>query len=192
MGVILQFTKSIFSVPTIFINASLTTTSHWTHESDERCMRIMHHSRPWLLQGPFPPAMLVHLAMSIINADIFYSKCAQLVWDATGHDSTLIFCCARKSLTTRAPCGQAFVVRLKCDGVSPSSNDWNNMFLLISSRCCMPFTSIIFKDVRPLAVCKIWIHQRGNHKSYIKEGQTTQWPKEKEQKAKQRSTKHYT
>jgi hypothetical protein len=32
----------------------------------------------------------------------------------------------------------------------------------------------------------------GNQKPSIKEGQTTQWPKEKEQRDKQQSTKHYT
>ena len=32
--------------------------------------------------------------------------------------------------------------------------------------------------------------QRGNQNPYIKEEQTTQWPKEKVQKVKQRSTKH--
>jgi hypothetical protein len=31
---------------------------------------------------------------------------------------------------------------------------------------------------------------RGNQKPYIEEEHTTQWPKEKEQKDKQRSTKH--
>ena len=36
-------------------------------------------------------------------------------------------------------------------------------------------------------VCR---YQRGNHNPYIEEEQTTQWPKEKEQKDKQRSTKH--
>jgi hypothetical protein len=33
-------------------------------------------------------------------------------------------------------------------------------------------------------------YQRGNQKPYIEEEQTTQWPKEKLQKDKQRSTKH--
>jgi hypothetical protein len=33
-------------------------------------------------------------------------------------------------------------------------------------------------------------YQRGNQKPYIEEGQTTQWPEEKVQKDKQRSTKH--
>ena len=33
-------------------------------------------------------------------------------------------------------------------------------------------------------------YQRGNQNSYIEEEQTTQWPKEKGQKDKQRSTKH--
>jgi hypothetical protein len=34
------------------------------------------------------------------------------------------------------------------------------------------------------------LHQRGNQNTYIEEEQTTQWPKEKVQKDKQRSTKH--
>jgi hypothetical protein len=34
------------------------------------------------------------------------------------------------------------------------------------------------------------IPKGGNQKLYIEEEQTTQWPKEKEQKGKQRSTKH--
>jgi hypothetical protein len=33
-------------------------------------------------------------------------------------------------------------------------------------------------------------YHRGNQKPYIEEEQTTQWPKEKIQKEKQRSTKH--
>ena len=37
---------------------------------------------------------------------------------------------------------------------------------------------------------RVWRYQRGNQKSYIEEEQTTQWPKEKVQKDKQRSTKH--
>ena len=36
---------------------------------------------------------------------------------------------------------------------------------------------------------EVWRYQRGNHNPYI-EGQTKQWPKEKVQKNKQRSTKH--
>jgi hypothetical protein len=39
-------------------------------------------------------------------------------------------------------------------------------------------------------VRRIWRHQRGNQNPYIEEEQTTQWPKEKVQKDKQRSTKH--
>ena len=38
-------------------------------------------------------------------------------------------------------------------------------------------------------VWRVWRYQRGNHNPYIEE-QTTQWPKEKVQKDKQRSTKH--
>ena len=36
----------------------------------------------------------------------------------------------------------------------------------------------------------VWRDQRGNQNPWIKEEQTTQWPKEKVQKDKQRSTKH--
>jgi len=36
---------------------------------------------------------------------------------------------------------------------------------------------------------RVWRYQRCNHNPYI-EGQTTQWPKEKGQKDKQRSTKY--
>ena len=39
-------------------------------------------------------------------------------------------------------------------------------------------------------VRRVWRYQRGNYIPYIEEEQTTQWPKEKVQKDKQRSTKH--
>ena len=37
---------------------------------------------------------------------------------------------------------------------------------------------------------RVWRYQRGNQNPYIEEEQTTQWPKEKVQKDKQRSRKH--
>ena len=37
---------------------------------------------------------------------------------------------------------------------------------------------------------RAWRYQRGNQNPYIEEEQTAQWPKEKVQKGKQRSTKH--
>jgi hypothetical protein len=37
---------------------------------------------------------------------------------------------------------------------------------------------------------RVWRYQRGNQNPYIEEEPTTQWPKEKVQKEKQRSTKH--
>jgi hypothetical protein len=37
---------------------------------------------------------------------------------------------------------------------------------------------------------RVWRYQRGNQNPYIEEEQTTQWPKEKVQRDKQRSTKH--
>ena len=42
----------------------------------------------------------------------------------------------------------------------------------------------------PLSLKRVWRYQRGNQNPYIEEEQTTQWPKEKVQKDKQRSTKH--
>jgi hypothetical protein len=39
-------------------------------------------------------------------------------------------------------------------------------------------------------VRSVWRYQRSNHNPYIEEEQTTQWPKEKVQKDKQRSTQH--
>ena len=47
------------------------------------------------------------------------------------------------------------------------------------------FANIWSTDIR-----RVWIYQRGNQNLYIEEEQTTQWPKEKVQKDKQRSTKH--
>jgi hypothetical protein len=37
---------------------------------------------------------------------------------------------------------------------------------------------------------RVWRYRRGNQNPYIEEDQTTQWPKEKVQRDKQRSTKH--
>jgi hypothetical protein len=37
---------------------------------------------------------------------------------------------------------------------------------------------------------RVWRYQRGIHNLYIEEEQTTQWPKEKVQKDKQRAIKH--
>jgi hypothetical protein len=39
-------------------------------------------------------------------------------------------------------------------------------------------------------VWKVWRYHRGNQNPFVEEEQTTQWPKEKVQKDKQRSTKH--
>ena len=44
--------------------------------------------------------------------------------------------------------------------------------------------------IPPFAVWRVWRYQRGNQNLYIEVEQTTQWPKEKRQKDKQRSTKH--
>jgi hypothetical protein len=49
------------------------------------------------------------------------------------------------------------------------------IFLFAMDECC---------------IRRVWRYQRGNQNPYIEEEQTTQWPKEKVQKDKQRSTKH--
>jgi len=41
-----------------------------------------------------------------------------------------------------------------------------------------------------LSLRRVWRYQWGNQNPYIEEGQRTQWPKERVQKGKQRSTKH--
>ena len=44
----------------------------------------------------------------------------------------------------------------------------------------------------PIQNCvrRVWRYKRGNQNPYIEERQTTQWPKEKVQKDKQRAIKH--
>jgi hypothetical protein len=68
-------------------------------------------------------------------------------------------------------------------------------------RCFQSFSSFDFECTRKrlsqkrvvpttLRIRWVWWYQRGNQNPYIEEEQTTQWPKEKGQKDKQRSTKH--
>jgi hypothetical protein len=57
----------------------------------------------------------------------------------------------------------------------------NNIFvLLVKAKHC---------HIK-MILWRVWRYQRGNQNPYIEEEQTTQWPKEKVQKDKQRSTKH--
>jgi hypothetical protein len=48
----------------------------------------------------------------------------------------------------------------------------------------------IFGAQSNISLRRVWRYQRGNQNPYIEEEQTTQWPKEKVQRDKQRSTKH--
>jgi hypothetical protein len=48
-------------------------------------------------------------------------------------------------------------------------------------------TIAIIKEIYKLILRRVWRYQRGNQNSYIEE---EQWPNEKGQKDKQRSTKH--
>ena len=57
---------------------------------------------------------------------------------------------------------------------------------LILSRKSMKIAGIFFWQY----IWTVWRYQRDNQNPYIEEEQTTQWPKEKVQKDKQRSTKH--
>jgi hypothetical protein len=83
-------------------------------------------------------------------------------------------------------------------------------FLLITLLIALLVSSIVYNDSKhsllvnqgfftPLSKAsviniwvkrRVWRYQRDNQKPYIEEEQTTQWPKEKVQKDKQRSTKH--
>jgi hypothetical protein len=63
----------------------------------------------------------------------------------------------------------------------------------------LKWSKIILKDPKGvdifwaqsnISLRRVWSNQRGNQNLYIEEEQTTQWPKEKVQKDKQRPTKH--
>ena len=62
----------------------------------------------------------------------------------------------------------------------------NQGFLLINKKSSLRK----FCGRHDLVKRRVWRYQRGNQNPYIEEEQTTQWPKEKVQKNKQRSTKH--
>ena len=48
----------------------------------------------------------------------------------------------------------------------------------------------LYDSVVPSTARRVWRYQRGNQNPYIEEERTTQWPKEKVQKDKERPTKH--
>jgi hypothetical protein len=56
---------------------------------------------------------------------------------------------------------------------------WPRICFVRNKKCCSG-----------LWLRNVWRNQRGSQNPYIEEDQTTQWPKEKVQKDKQRSTKH--
>ena len=61
---------------------------------------------------------------------------------------------------------------------------WNGIVCFVCWSEIQGFCVTIGNNLR-----RVWKYQRGNQNPYIEE-QTTQWPKEKGQKYKQRSTKH--
>jgi hypothetical protein len=69
------------------------------------------------------------------------------------------------------------------------------LYVCFVDRCL----SFIYQHFNDACICyisdsicrrSVWRYQRGNQNPYIEEEQTAQWPKEKVQKDKQRSTKH--
>jgi hypothetical protein len=58
----------------------------------------------------------------------------------------------------------------------------------VGVRCQKAWTSTV--GSAGFRTRRVWRYQRGNQSPYIEEEQTTQWPKEKVQKDKQRSTNH--
>ena len=65
-------------------------------------------------------------------------------------------------------------------------------FLMSSNDAAMCSILPIYLTSYKVTIRRVWRYQRGNQNSWIEEEQTTQWPKEKGPKDKQRFTKHYT
>ena len=70
-----------------------------------------------------------------------------------------------------------------------------NKFALVHPDCTLHYRIslsllIFLTGVSDDCVKRVWRYQRDNQNPYIKDEQTTQWPKVKGQKDKQRSTKH--
>ena len=63
---------------------------------------------------------------------------------------------------------------------------------IIDRECFLSNLVCISTDLADSRARKVWRHQRGNQKPKIEGRNTIQWQKEKEQKDKQGSTKHYT
>jgi hypothetical protein len=61
---------------------------------------------------------------------------------------------------------------------------------LTSMICWLPQYNWTIIQSGLSTIRRVWRYQRGNQNPYIEEQQTTQWPKEKVQKDKQRSKKH--
>ena len=73
-----------------------------------------------------------------------------------------------------------------------SDYDKWNIFVAILFRTFVvaPTDFRIIRLSNFVIIRRVWRYQRGNQNPYIEEEQTTQWPKEKVQKDKLRSTKH--
>ena len=66
---------------------------------------------------------------------------------------------------------------------------WHEVNRLKQTQSSGAIHLFLFSPLMVIQVRRVWRYQRGNQNPHIEE-QTTQWPKEKVQKDKQRSTKH--
>ena len=72
---------------------------------------------------------------------------------------------------------------------------WNNAdyveyIYIYNIRTNNSIDPVNLMNIQTIISRRVWRYQRGNQNPYIEEEQTAQWPKEKVQKDKQRSTKH--
>jgi hypothetical protein len=67
---------------------------------------------------------------------------------------------------------------------------WHEVNRLKQTQASGAMHLFLFSPLMVIQVRRVWRYQRGNQNPHIEEEQTTQWPKEKIQKDKQRSTKH--
>jgi hypothetical protein len=67
---------------------------------------------------------------------------------------------------------------------------WHEVNRLKQTQASGAMHLFLFSPLMVIQVRRVWRYQRGNQNPHIEEEQITQWPKEKIQKDKQRSTKH--
>ena len=79
---------------------------------------------------------------------------------------------------------------IKLSRIRPWCQNVYILYLRIRGTTIYGFWLLLINLNLSLVWRRVWIYHRGHQNPYIEEEQTTQWPKEKVQKDKQRSTKH--